>query len=234
MSCGSQWNLRIACTWHSALYLITVLTIQKATSLPSQLQVFKKTFPTKSFILSDPLTPHSPRHNSCLISHSAVCPALPPGLFNLIVFSLRVLLTHCSYRQLNFRSSNSSRIVFAPSPPPKTPRCCARRLTLLTPLSHPQSLKRATALIQSSLACRLQSQLCPLGISAELAAAIHWIGNVKIWLQSEHWMTSATWRMWTWDRMRWWAKMLVNRWWRTRGTNIANNACACWRQGYLR
>ena len=147
------------------MYLITVLTIRKTTSLPSQLQVFKKTFPTKSFILSNPLTLHSPRHNSRLASYSAVHPALPPHLFNLIVFSLCVLLTHRSYRQLNFHSSNSLRIVFAPSLPPKTPCCRARRLTLLTPLSHPQSLKRATALIQSSLACRLRSQLHPLGIS---------------------------------------------------------------------
>ena len=165
MSCGSRRNLHVARAWHSALYLITVLTIRKTTSLPSQLQVFKKTFPTKSFILSDPLTPHSPHHNSCLTSYSAVRPALPPHLFNLIVFSLRVLLTHRSYRQLNFHSSNSSRIVFIPSLPPKTPRCHARRLTLLTPLSHPQSLKRATALIQSSLACHLRSQPRPLGIS---------------------------------------------------------------------
>ena len=37
---------------------------------------------------------------------------------------------------------------------------------LLTPLLHPQSLKRATALIQPSFACCLQSQPCPLGISA--------------------------------------------------------------------
>ena len=41
--------------------------------------------------------------------------------------------------------------------------------TLLTPLSYPQSLKRATALIQSSLACCLQSQPCPLGISPEFS-----------------------------------------------------------------
>ena len=70
----------------------------------------------------------------------------------------------------------------------------------------------------------------------ELAAAIHWKGNVKIWLQSEHWTTSAMWRMWTWtwDGMRWWVKMSANRWWRTRGTSIANNACDWWRQEYLR
>ena len=57
---------------------------------------------------------------------------------------------------------------FAPSLPPKTPCCRARRLTLLTPLSHPWSLKRATALIQSSLTCRLRSQPCPLGISPRI------------------------------------------------------------------
>ena len=47
MSCGSQQSCRIAHTWHSALYLITVLTIWKASNnLPSQLQILK-TFPTK-------------------------------------------------------------------------------------------------------------------------------------------------------------------------------------------
>ena len=55
----------------------------------------------------------------------------------------------------------------APLLPPKTPCCRARRLTLLTPLSHPQSLKRATTLIQPSLACCLQLQPRPLGISAD-------------------------------------------------------------------
>ena len=167
MSCSSQRNLCVARAWHSTLYLITVLTIRKATSYPLDSK-FLKPFQTKSFILSNLLTPHSPHHNSRLASYSAVHPALPPCLFNLIVFSLRVLLTHRSYRQLNFRSSNSLHIVFAPSLPPKTPPCHTRRLTLLTPLSHPQSLKRATALIQSSLACHLRSQPRPLGISPYL------------------------------------------------------------------
>ena len=52
-----------------------------------------------------------------------------------------------------------------PSLPSETPHCHARRLSLLTPLLHPQSLKRATALIQPSFACCLWSQLHPLGIS---------------------------------------------------------------------
>ena len=107
MSCGSQQNLRIAHAWHSALYLITVLTIQKATIYPL-ISWSLKTFPTKSFILSDPLTLHSSHHNSHFSSCSAVCPAFSLHLFNLIVFSLCVLLTHHSYHQLNFRSLNSS------------------------------------------------------------------------------------------------------------------------------
>ena len=32
MSCNSWWNHHIACTWHSVLYLITVLTVWKASS----------------------------------------------------------------------------------------------------------------------------------------------------------------------------------------------------------
>ena len=52
-----------------------------------------------------------------------------------------------------------------PSLPSETPHCHTRRLSLLTPLSHPQSLKRATALIQPSFAHHLRSQPCPLGIS---------------------------------------------------------------------
>ena len=112
MSCGSWWNRRIACAWHSVLYLIAVLTIQKeSNNLPSRLQVLK-TFSTTSigFILSDPLTPHF----TLLSSHltlCTVCPVLSLHPFNLIKFSLCILLTYHSCHQLNFHSLDSLCIV---------------------------------------------------------------------------------------------------------------------------
>ena len=57
--------------------------------------------------------------------------------------------------------------------PSETPHCHTRRLSLLTPLLHPQSLKRATTLIQSSFSHHLQLQPCPLGLSAYIQAMVN-------------------------------------------------------------
>ena len=86
MPCGSWWNCHVACVWHSILYLITVLTIWKASiSFPSRLQVWKPLWKTSiSFVLSDLLASHfvllSPSFTLCFVQCSSPC-ALPSPLW---------------------------------------------------------------------------------------------------------------------------------------------------------
>ena len=89
MSCGSRRNCCIAHMWHSILYLIPVLTIQKASSI-LPLNFKSKSLPLKtstSFVFSNPLalhfvlllphfTPHTSHHALCNTVHPvlSLCP----------------------------------------------------------------------------------------------------------------------------------------------------------------
>ena len=110
MSCGSWQNCHIAHTWHSILYLITVLTVQKASnSFPTQLQVWKS--------LSENLDKFCPLQSACLalctlltVLHTSPCATQftlhSPFAFDCVVFSFHLLHTYHCCHLLNLGSSH--------------------------------------------------------------------------------------------------------------------------------
>ena len=120
MSCGSWWNLHIAHVWHSILYLIPVLTIQKESSI-LPLNFKSKSLPLKtstSFVFSNPLALHfvllllhfAP-HTFHLTLHNTVHPVLSLCPFDYVVFSFCLLHTYCFCHLLNLHSLSSLHII---------------------------------------------------------------------------------------------------------------------------